>query len=141
MEPEEKLNRVITEVQKSGNVAPETIALFADLLSIPIGDRLPRHKVPPEQMKNLTLEAIDDWLVNLSRLKPVLWILEDAHWIDPTTVETINRGLGRRDSARILSVITHRPEYRPPWTGRSQVASPLFPDQRSRNPDAEPEKR
>ena len=123
MEPEEKLTRVIAEVQKAGHVTPETIALFADLLSIPIGDRLPRHEAPPEQMKSLTLEAIDDWLVNLSRLKPVLWILEDAHWIDPTTVEAITRGLGRSDSARILSVITHRPEYRPPWTGRSQVAS------------------
>ena len=123
MEPEEKLTRVIAEVQKAGHVAPETIALFAALLSIPIGDRLPRHEAPPEQMKSLTLEAIDDWLVNLSRLKPVLWILEDAHWIDPTTVEAITRGLGRSDSARILSVITHRPEYRPPWTGRSQVAS------------------
>jgi class 3 adenylate cyclase/tetratricopeptide (TPR) repeat protein len=123
MEPEEKLTRVIAEVQKAGHVTPETIALFADLLSIPIGDRLPRHEAPPEQMKSLTLEAVDDWLVNLSRLKPVLWILEDAHWIDPTTVEAITRGLGRSDSARMLSVITHRPEYRPPWTGRSQVAS------------------
>jgi class 3 adenylate cyclase/predicted ATPase len=123
MKPEEKLNRVTAEVQKSGNVAPETIALFADLLSIPIGDRIPRHEAPPEQIKSLTLEAIDDWLVNLSRLKPVLWILEDAHWIDPTTVEAITRGLGRRDSARILTVITHRPDYRPPWTSRSHVAS------------------
>ena len=123
MDPVEKLERVTAEVQKSGNVAPETIALFADLLSIPIGDRLPRHDAPPEQIKSLTLDAIDDWLVSLSRLKPVLWILEDAHWIDPTTVEAITRGLGRRDSARILSIITHRPEYRPPWTGRSQVAS------------------
>ncbi len=121
MDPEEKLNRVIAEVQKSGNVAPETIALFAALLSIPIGDHLPRHEAPPDQMKSLTLDAIDDWLVNLSRLKPLLWILEDAHWIDPTTAEAITRGLGRRDGARILSVITHRPEYRPPWTG--QVAS------------------
>ena len=123
MEPEEKLTRVIAEVQKAGHVAPETIALFAALLSIPIGDRLPRHEAPLEQMKSLTLEAIDDWLVNLSRLKPVLWILEDAHWIDPTTAEAITLGLGRSDSARMLSVITHRPEYRPPWTGRSQVAS------------------
>jgi tetratricopeptide (TPR) repeat protein len=123
MEPEEKLNRVTAEMQKSGNVAPETVALFAALLSIPIGDGLPRHEAPPEHMKSLTLEAVDDWLVNLSRLKPVLWILEDAHWIDPTTVEAITRGLGRRDSARILSIITHRPDYRPPWTGRSQVAS------------------
>ncbi len=123
MEPEEKLTRVIAELQKSGNVAPETIALFAALLSIPIGDRLPRHEAPPEQMKSLTLEAIDNWLVNLSRLKPLLWILEDAHWIDPTTAEAITRGLGRRDSARILSLITLRPEYRPPWTGRSQVVS------------------
>lgn len=123
MDPAVKLERVTAEVQKSGNVAPETIALFADLLSIPIGDQLPRHDAPPEQIKSLTLDAIDDWLVSLSRLKPVLWILEDAHWIDPTTVEAITRGLGRRESARILSVITHRPEYRPPWTGGSQVAS------------------
>src|SRR6202048_593860 len=85
MKPEEKLNRVTAEVQKAGNVAPETIALFAALLSIPIGDRLPQHEAPPEQIKNLTLEAIDDWLVNLSRLKPVLWILGDADWDCSTT--------------------------------------------------------
>jgi class 3 adenylate cyclase/tetratricopeptide (TPR) repeat protein len=123
MDPMEKLERVTAAVQKSGNVAPETIALFASLLSIPIGDRLPQHEAPLEQIKSLTLDAIDDWLVNLSRLKPVLWILEDAHWIDPTTVEAITGCLGRRESARILSVITHRPEYRPPWTGRGQVTS------------------
>ena len=123
MEPEEKLDRLVAAMQKVGNVAPETIALFATLLSIPTGDRLPRHEAPPEQIKSLTLEALDDWLVNLSRLKPVLWILEDAHWIDPTTVEAITRGLGRHHSSRILGVITHRPEYRPPWTGRDQVAS------------------
>jgi class 3 adenylate cyclase/tetratricopeptide (TPR) repeat protein len=123
MDPIEKLERVTAAVQKSGNVAPETIALFAGLLSIPIGDRLPQHEAPLEQIKSLTLDAIDDWLVNLSRLKPVLWILEDAHWIDPTTVEAITGGLGRRESARILSIITHRPEYRPPWTGRGQVTS------------------
>ena len=123
MDPAEKLQRVTAELQRSGDVAPETIALFAALLSIPVGDRLPHHEAPPDQMKSLTLDAIDDWLVNLSRLKPVLWILEDAHWIDPTTVEAITRSLGRRRSARTLSVITHRPDYRPPWTGRSQVAS------------------
>jgi class 3 adenylate cyclase/tetratricopeptide (TPR) repeat protein len=123
MDPGEKLDRMAAEVQRSGDVAPETIALFAALLSIPVGESLPRHEAPPEQIKSLTLDAIDDWLVNLSRLNPVLWLLEDAHWIDPTTVEAITRGLGRRDSARILSVITHRPDYRPPWTGRSQVAS------------------
>jgi predicted ATPase/class 3 adenylate cyclase len=123
MKPEEKLDRLIAEVQRPGKVAPETIALFANLLSMPIGDRLPRHEAPPEQMKSLTLDAIDDWLVNLSRLKPLLWILEDAHWIDPTTAEAITRGLGRRDNARILTVITHRPEYPLPWTGHSQVVS------------------
>jgi predicted ATPase/class 3 adenylate cyclase len=123
MDPVEKLQRVTAELQKSGHVAPENIALFAALLSIPIGDRLPQHEGTPEQIKSLTLDAIDEWLVNLSRLKPVLWILEDAHWIDPTTVEAITRGLGRRQGARVLSVITHRPDYRPPWTGRSQVAS------------------
>jgi len=123
MEPDEKLDRLIAELQKSGDVTPETIALFAGLLSIPVGDRLPRREASPEQMKSLTLDAIDGWLVNLSRLKPLLWILEDAHWIDPTTAEAITRGLGRRDNARILTVITHRSEYPLPWTGHSQVVS------------------
>jgi class 3 adenylate cyclase/predicted ATPase len=123
MEPEEKLDRLVTAMQKVGSVAPEMIALFATLLSIPFGDRLPKHEAPPEQMKSLTLEALDDWLVNLSRLKPVLWILEDAHWIDPTTVELITRGLGRHHGSRVLGVITHRQDYRSPWTGRDQVAS------------------
>jgi class 3 adenylate cyclase/tetratricopeptide (TPR) repeat protein len=122
MEPKEKLDRFIAEMRKFGTVAPETIALFAALLSIPIDDRLPQHEMPPEQQKTLTLEALDDWLVNLSRQKPVLWILEDAHWVDPTTVEAITRSLGRCDDARILTVITHRPDYRPPWIGR-RVAS------------------
>ncbi|WP_284276404.1 adenylate/guanylate cyclase domain-containing protein, partial [Bradyrhizobium iriomotense] len=123
MESEEKLNQLIAEIQKAVNVAPETIALFASLLSIPVGDRLPRHEVPPEQIKSLTLDALDDWLLNLSRLKPVLWILEDAHWIDPTTSEAISRSLDRGDRARILAVITYRPEFRPPWTGRDSVVS------------------
>src|SRR6185312_10646870 len=123
MEPKEKLDRLIAAVQRSGNVPPETVALFATLLSIPFGDDLPKYEAPPEQMKSLMLEALDDWLVNLSKRKPVLWILEDAHWIDPTTVEAITRGLGRHHGARILGVITHRPDYRPPWTGRDRVAS------------------
>ena len=114
MAPEQKLDRLIAEIQKFATVSPETLALFAGLLSIPTGDRLPRHEVPPEQMKTLTLEALDDWLVSLSRQKPVLWILEDAHWIDPTTVDAITRSLGRCNDARILTVITHRPDYRPP---------------------------
>lgn len=122
MAPEQKLDRLIAEMQKFGTAPPETLALFANLLSIPVGDRLPWHEVPPEQMKTLTLEALDDWLVSLSRQKPVLWILEDAHWIDPTTVDAITRSLGRCNDARILTVITHRPDYRPPWTGR-RVAS------------------
>jgi tetratricopeptide (TPR) repeat protein len=123
MDPIEKLERVTALVQKSGNVAPETVALFAGLLSIPVGDRLPQHEAPLELIKSMTLDAIDDWVVSLSRSKPVLWILEDAHWIDPTSVEAITRSLGRRESARILAVITHRPEYRPPWTSRGQVVS------------------
>jgi class 3 adenylate cyclase/tetratricopeptide (TPR) repeat protein len=123
MDPAEKLERIRAEVARSGAVAPETIALFAGLLSIPIDDRFPRHEASPEQIKNLTLDALDDWVVNLSRLKPVLLIIEDAHWIDPTTVEAITRSLGRRPSARILTIVTYRPDFQPPWTGRSQVAS------------------
>jgi predicted ATPase len=53
----------------------------------------------------------------------VLVILEDAHWLDPTTLELIELVVGRVERLRVLLVVTCRPGFDPPWAGRAHVAS------------------
>jgi predicted ATPase len=50
-------------------------------------------------------------------------IFEDVHWIDPTSLEALGRGIDRIKAVGVLLIITHRPEFEPPWTGRSYVTT------------------
>jgi predicted ATPase len=65
--------------------------------------------------------------VALTRRAPILMFLEDAHWIDPTTLDLTNRVVERVRHLPILLVITFRPEFSPPWTGHGHVTSPASP--------------
>jgi len=53
----------------------------------------------------------------------VLYILEDAHWIDPTSRELVTQALGKIGDARILLLITHRPEFQSDWSRHPQVTA------------------
>ena len=50
-------------------------------------------------------------------------IFEDAHWIDPTSLEAFGRTVDRLRTLRVLLIITYRPEFEPPWIGRPYVTS------------------
>jgi predicted ATPase len=52
-----------------------------------------------------------------------MMIFEDAHWIDPTSLEALGRGIDRIKSVGVLLIITHRPEFDPPWAGRPYVTT------------------
>ena len=53
----------------------------------------------------------------------MLALLEDAHWIDPTSLDVFGRLVDRLPSLRALLVITFRPEFAAPWVGRAHVAA------------------
>ena len=59
----------------------------------------------------------------LSRQNPVLMIFEDAHWTDPTSLETFGRVVDRVRPFRVLLIVTFRPEFEPPWIGRPYVTA------------------
>jgi predicted ATPase len=69
------------------------------------------------------LAALTDQVIGLAASKPVLMILEDAHWIDPTTLESIDLTIARIETSRILLVITFRPEFQPRWLRLPHVTS------------------
>ena len=100
-----------------GGVAP----LFADLLSIPTGERYPALALTPQKRKEKTLQALVAQAEGLAVRQPVLMIFEDVHWSDPSTRELLDLLIERVTTARLLVIITFRPEFSPPWVGRPQV--------------------
>ena len=102
---------------------PQDRALFAELLSLPNDGRYPKVELPPQQHRQRTLEALTRQIVALAEQSPVLMIFEDVHWIDPTSLEALGRGIDRIKSVGVLLIITYRPEFEPPWIGRPYVTA------------------
>jgi class 3 adenylate cyclase/predicted ATPase len=101
----------------------QEIALFADMLSLPNDGRYPTLDLTPQQRRQKTLEALRGPVETFARKRPVLMILEDAHWADPTTLEVFSGAVDRTEARRALLIITFRPEFNPPWIGQPHVTS------------------
>jgi len=92
-------------------------------LSLPNDRRYPTIELTPQQRRQHTLEALINQIVALAEQSPVLMMVEDIHWIDPTTLEALGRGVDRIKSVGVLLIMTYRPEFEPPWLGRPYVTA------------------
>jgi class 3 adenylate cyclase/predicted ATPase len=98
-------------------------ALLAEMLSLPNDGRYPPLELAPAQRRQKTFEALDAQLAALARQTPVLMIVEDVHWVDPTSLEAFGRSVDRIATQRVLLVVTFRPEFSPPWIGQPRVTA------------------
>jgi class 3 adenylate cyclase/predicted ATPase len=107
-------------------------ALLAPLVDAPLPpDRI--LTLPPEELRLRQLTALTNWVMAGARVQPVVLVLEDLHWADPTTLDLL-RGIAERGALAALFVLmSARPEFRWPWGMRShhsQIAlAPLDRDQ------------
>src|SRR5580704_6743778 len=99
----------------------DDFALLSELLSLP--NNAAALNLSPQRKRENLFEAMLSQLQAEARQRPVLMVFEDAHWIDPTTRELLDLTVDRVRHLPVLLVITFRPEFQPPWGGRSQVAS------------------
>jgi len=118
----EKLDKLEAMIRSSGAVTASDAGLVADLLSLPT-TRYPPLDLSPPKHKAATLAALVDLLTGLARAAPVLLLLEDAHWIDPTTKELWILLIDRVSTSRMLALVTARPEFASPWKERPNVSS------------------
>jgi serine/threonine protein kinase/predicted ATPase len=117
--PSSRLDKLQDHLKVLGLDDPENLVLFASLLSIPSDGLFPPLTLSPQRQKEKTLEALIDWLSEQSGRRPVLFIVEDLHWVDPSTLEFLGLLIDQRPNDRIMTVITARPEFVAPWPTRA----------------------
>src|SRR5260370_12482863 len=105
-----------------GSPSADDASLIAELLSLAgIDRRYPRLDLAPQQRKQKTLEALRRLVEAPSRRRPILAIFEDLHWIDPTSLELLDRMIELVPRLPILLLLPFRPDFPAPWAGRPQV--------------------
>ena len=116
-----KLDRLEALLKPTARNVPRDLALMADLLSVPTDGRYPALAVSPQQKREMTLTAILNQLDGMAARGPVLIVVEDGHWIDPTSQDLLDRLVARIADLPVLMVLTVRPELQPTWVGQPHV--------------------
>jgi class 3 adenylate cyclase len=119
--PEQKLRKLEGFVVQYGLPLAEAVPLFAALLSLPLDADDAPLALSPEQQKQQTLHALLTILRRIAAQQPVLFVMEDLHWVDPSTLELLSLLVDQGPTARILALFTCRPDFTPPWTGRAHL--------------------
>jgi len=116
-----KLDKLKAYFSSALDDSTESTLLIAKLLSIPSENNHALSQLTPQQIKNRTITKLVDMLLALSTQRPTLCIFEDVHWLDPSTLELLELAISRADHARILLMVSCRPEFRPAWFTRADV--------------------
>ena len=116
-----KLDKLERLIARSLGAVNDIAPLFATLLSIPSESRCGPVELPSRQLKDRTLEALADQLSGLAAQQPLLMIVEDLHWADPTSLEMLELIVDRADGDRILIVLTARPQFDMPWADHAHA--------------------
>jgi predicted ATPase len=119
--PAARLATLEQGLQTVGLPLAEVVPLLAALLSLPVPEQYSSLALSPQRQKQKTQEALVAWLLAETAQQPVLAVWEDLHWADPSTLELLELMLDHVPTARLLLVLTSRPEFRPPWAPRSYV--------------------
>jgi serine/threonine protein kinase/tetratricopeptide (TPR) repeat protein len=116
--PQQNLRALEVQLGKFG-LAPERMALIASFLSLPIKENFLVLQLSPERQKERTFEALADLLLRIAREQPVLAVIEDLHWADPSTLALLGYLLEKLEHSRVLLVLSARSSFQPPWRGAS----------------------
>lgn len=111
-----RLSKLETAVRRTGASSDTDIALMASLLGVDVEGRYPSLNFSPQRQKEETILALCQRDLSLNRHEPSLLIVEDAHWIDASTLEWLDALVPRLSKARVMMIVTFRPEFKPRWT-------------------------
>ena len=99
----------------------DTVPLLASLLSLPVPDRYSLPAMSPERHRRRMIDAVLALLLAMAAGRPVLLIVEDLHWVDPSTIEFLTLLLDQVPTAPLFALFTARPSFQAPWPARSHL--------------------
>ncbi|MCZ6678256.1 MAG: AAA family ATPase [Candidatus Poribacteria bacterium] len=111
----EKLSKIEGFLVQHGFPVEEGVPLFANLLSVPLNEPYAPLSMTPERQKQKLLEILLAVLLRRSVQQPVLFVAEDLQWMDASTLELITLIVDQEPTNRVLTLLTFRPEFTPPW--------------------------
>ena len=120
-------------VQELDRAFEPTLPALLALLDVPVDDAAWRALDPP-QRRQRTLDAVRWLLLREAREQPLLLIFEDLHWIDSETQALLDGLVEALGSARVLLLVSYRPEYRHTWASKtyySQLQLDALPVERA----------
>ncbi|MDX1429772.1 MAG: AAA family ATPase, partial [Rhodothermales bacterium] len=108
-------------LKDEGITSDETVALISSLLGTPTDSDISSLRVSPEMLKAKTFEALAGLFIRMSARAPLLFVVEDVHWSDPSTAEFIGILIERCRQEQMLMLLTYRPDFDPPWPTRAHI--------------------
>jgi class 3 adenylate cyclase/predicted ATPase len=121
--PQARFDRLLGRLEADGLARPEAVPLWAALLSLPAPDRYPAPALSPARQREETFRALFEWLQTRAARGPVLFVVEDLHWADASTLEFLGQFLAEGPHDRVLTVLTFRPDFQPPWPAPAHQTS------------------
>jgi class 3 adenylate cyclase/predicted ATPase len=99
----------------------EVMPFVAGLLALPLPATYAAPPMTPEQHKQHTFHALLRLFLRIASQQPFLLVIEDLHWVDPSTLEWLSLLVDQGPTTHILALCTYRPDFSPPWTGRAHL--------------------
>ncbi|HSX79780.1 MAG TPA: adenylate/guanylate cyclase domain-containing protein, partial [Candidatus Saccharimonadia bacterium] len=122
--PEARLAKLERVLDASRQPLAEVVLLLAALLAVPLPEgSYAALTLTPQQQRQQTLDALVVWLLAEAERQPVLAVYEELHWADPSTLELLGTLLEQALTVPMLTVLTFRPVFVPPWLSRSHLTS------------------
>ncbi|MFQ5938354.1 MAG: AAA family ATPase, partial [Acidiferrobacterales bacterium] len=119
----ERFDKLDAVLENLGLPLEEHAFPLASLLSLPVNDRYSPLELSPEQLKKRIFESLVAVIESMASQHPVLMVVEDIHWIDPSTQEFISLLMEQLQIDRFFLVVTCRPEFESPWGGYAHITS------------------
>ena len=119
--PEEKSKKLERGIQLAGFDLRQALPPIARLLDLPVDPAQEAERAATGSIRQQTIETLSAWMLALSVDQPVVLIVEDVHWFDPSSLELLGSLVARSAGSRVLAVMTTRPEFEIPWIGPSRT--------------------
>jgi class 3 adenylate cyclase/tetratricopeptide (TPR) repeat protein len=119
--PETQLARLEEALARHGLPAADTVPLLASLLSIPLDERYAQPALSPDARRRQTLDVLLTVLLTAAERQPLLLVMEDLHWSDPSSLELLGLLIDHVPGSSLFLLITFRPEAQPLWADRSYL--------------------